>query len=253
MGPALAKAVKGGQTKVQIGPNNNLTDWTYVDNVAKAHILAIDKLDECGKGLKRKREDVLSVPLRNISLTTGARRIPTSKARPLGPIVKPPPNADEILEAWEHAKTVEERRTARSKYDQFSTAYLSRLEQEDEDPFRVDGQAFIITNGEPLFLWDVGHTFMLNYGAPRNHVDHPPIIIPRGISHFFGLASEWFCWLVGKTPNFTAVRADYLCAARYYNIEKARRVLGYEPDVGIKEGLERTIKVHCLFARKVPY
>ena len=33
-----------GRTGVQIGNNTNLTDWTYVTNVADAHILAADKL-----------------------------------------------------------------------------------------------------------------------------------------------------------------------------------------------------------------
>ena len=33
-----------GRTGIQIGKNTKLTDWTYVTNVADAHILAADKL-----------------------------------------------------------------------------------------------------------------------------------------------------------------------------------------------------------------
>lgn len=244
MGPGIANAVKDGQTKVQIGSNTNLCDWTYVDNVAKAHILAADKLVECSQNSKlASSSDMLAKPLRNISLTSGARRVPTSKARPLGPVVTPPPHADEITEAWERAKIVEERRVVRSKYDQFSPAALNRMKQEDEDFFRVDGQVFIITNGEPIYFWDVAHTFMLGFGAPRQHADHPPVVIPKAIGHVFGVISEWLFWFVGRTPAFTSVRADYMCASRYYNFERARRVLGYEPDVSVKEGIERTVEV----------
>ena len=32
------------QTHFQIGDNTNLFDWTYVTNVAKAHLLAADRL-----------------------------------------------------------------------------------------------------------------------------------------------------------------------------------------------------------------
>lgn len=35
-----------GRTGIQIGKNTKLTDWTYVTNVADAHILAADKLVE---------------------------------------------------------------------------------------------------------------------------------------------------------------------------------------------------------------
>ena len=34
-----------GRTGIQFGNNTNLTDWTYVTNVADAHILAADKLE----------------------------------------------------------------------------------------------------------------------------------------------------------------------------------------------------------------
>ena len=35
---------ENGQTHFQLGDNNNLFDWTDVGNVAKAHLLAADRL-----------------------------------------------------------------------------------------------------------------------------------------------------------------------------------------------------------------
>lgn len=42
--PGLRSVAKLGQSKFQIGDNNNLFDWTYVGNVADAHVLAAQKL-----------------------------------------------------------------------------------------------------------------------------------------------------------------------------------------------------------------
>lgn len=42
--PGLRSVARLGQSKFQIGDNNNLFDWTYAGNVADAHVLAAQKL-----------------------------------------------------------------------------------------------------------------------------------------------------------------------------------------------------------------
>ncbi|GAV55812.1 hypothetical protein ZYGR_0AY02050 [Zygosaccharomyces rouxii] len=42
--PGLRNVAKLGQSKFQLGDNNNLFDWTYAGNVADAHVLAAQKL-----------------------------------------------------------------------------------------------------------------------------------------------------------------------------------------------------------------
>lgn len=42
--PGLRTAARLGQSKFQLGDNNNLFDWTYVGNVADAHVLAAQKI-----------------------------------------------------------------------------------------------------------------------------------------------------------------------------------------------------------------
>ncbi|MDD0481744.1 hypothetical protein PSZ80_24075, partial [Shigella sonnei] len=42
--PGLRQVAKLGQSKFQIGDNNNLFDWTYAGKVAVAHELAGQKL-----------------------------------------------------------------------------------------------------------------------------------------------------------------------------------------------------------------
>lgn len=42
--PGFIEAAKKGNTNFILGKGDNLMDWTYVDNVALAHLLAADKL-----------------------------------------------------------------------------------------------------------------------------------------------------------------------------------------------------------------
>jgi sterol-4alpha-carboxylate 3-dehydrogenase (decarboxylating) len=77
---------------------------------------------------------------------------------------------------------------------------------------------------------------------------------PRGLiklSKSIGLAaatgSEWFGRLTGRDVTFTRFKVTFSCATRYHNIEKARRILGYEPVVGLEEGVKRTVEVWSLY------
>jgi len=47
---------------------------------------------------------------------------------------------------------------------------------------------------------------------------------------------------MGKEPTFTRFKVTYSCTTRWHNIEKARRVLGYEPEVGLGEGIKRMVE-----------
>lgn len=42
--PGLRQVLERGQTKFQVGDNNNLFDWTYAGNVADSHVLAAKKI-----------------------------------------------------------------------------------------------------------------------------------------------------------------------------------------------------------------
>ena len=53
---------------------------------------------------------------------------------------------------------------------------------------------------------------------------------------------EWACWVVGRKPNLSRKAINYSTMSRYYNIEKARGLLGYTPLVGMEEGVVRTVK-----------
>ncbi len=226
----FAQVVAKKQTHFQIGDNNNLFDFTYVANVARAHLLAADKLST----RQFTRDEVLAKPISRGPGNGG--RVPTSNARPIGPAVERPINAQELEEAFEKALDTEEQPTVLTRFNQFSEAALEIAESK---PLCVAGQAFFITNGEPVYFWDFSRFIFRELGAPDGKITK----MPRNIGLLFASILEWVGWFTGKEPALTRFRVTYACMSRWHSIDKARRVLGYEPEVSLLEGLRRTVEV----------
>jgi len=162
--PNMLKAYEKGQTKFQLGGNENLFDFSYVGNVAYAHVLAAVALMDTH----------------------------TLGTQPL-------------------------------------------------DYERVDGEAFFITNGQPLYFWDFAR--MLWSAAGDTTTPEQVWIISKGMGLPLATCIEWGFWLAGGwTPNLTRQKVQYSCMTRYYSIDKAKRRLGYKPRWGMEEAVERTVR-----------
>lgn len=260
---------ENGLTHFQLGDNNNLFDWTYVGNVARAHLLAADRLldpppapplisspDENPPldppGLTEAEQALTNYPLPPISLTTGTSRIPTSAARPLGPYVEPPPNADALVAAFRAPYDAREssRPVVRTRFDQLSDYSLSRQKlahPTQPSPLSVAGQVFFITNGEPTYFWDFGRMIWRELDKLFPGKRDPAKVgkyfrLSKDLAMIAAWGSEWFGYLRGREATFTRFRVTFSCATRWHDIEKARRVLGYEPEVGLEEGVKRMIE-----------
>jgi len=261
----LYQVYERNQTHFQIGDNTNLFDWTYVGNVALAHILAADKLDQPPPAPPFSALDplplsinecppytdaevaMIETPLPSIDLTTGKHKVPTCIARPLGPYLHPPENADEIETRYHNPPhDANNRRVSRNRFDHFSPSGINqeKLFHQDQHPLQVAGQAFFITNGEPTYFWDfmryIWH--QLDAHFPGKRQPRSPFVLPKPIGLLAAQGSEWFAALMGKEPTFTRFKVTFSCATRWHNIEKARRVLGYEPAVGLQEGVKKTVE-----------
>lgn len=259
----LYQAYQRGQTHFQVGDNNNLFDYTYVGNLAQAHLLAADKLadlsssDSASTGSVSSDTTLVDSALRSylykalppVSATTGFRRVPTCKARPLGPYLTPPPNATAIETAFNapHDPSKPTHIIVRNRFDQFSD---NALDVAPTNPLQVAGEVFFITNGEPVYFWDFMRVIWLALDPPteegRKRAQKTPWVIPRSFGMVLGYLAETWAWLIGKEAGFTRYRVGYSCATRYHNIEKARRVLGYEPEVGLEEGVLRMVEVRIM-------
>ncbi|OCH85748.1 3-beta hydroxysteroid dehydrogenase/isomerase [Obba rivulosa] len=239
----LYQTYQRNQTHFQIGDNTNLFDWTYVENAAYAHLLAADRLAPLSPEQIAKLKEELHFALPSIDKTVGRRRIPTSECRPLGPYVSLPPDAAELSARWEdpaYAPPVP-RPAVRGRFDQFADSALAR---EGDAQLSVAGQAFFITNGEPMYFWDLPRMlfkrFDEHFGTDKSA--RRRIQLSRQIGLVLASGAEWWAWLVGKEPGFTKFRVTFSCVWRCFNIERARQLLGYEPIVGMDEGLRRTVE-----------
>jgi len=103
------------------------------------------------------------------------------------------------------------------------------------------GQAYFITNGEPIPFWDFIRKVAarlgwppISYRAPRSIV-YAVAAMKEGIDSLRGAPG-------GPEDGMTRFAIRYLCTHHYFSIEKARRELGYEPAVTIDEGIERTCR-----------
>ncbi|MCJ1458679.1 erg26, C-3 sterol dehydrogenase [Mycoblastus sanguinarius] len=162
--PNMLKAYQKGQTKFQIGSNDNLFDFSYVGNVAHAHVLAAVALMD------------------------------THALSPTVPL----------------------------------------------DHERVDGEAFLITNAQPVCFWDFAR---MVWSVAGDTTEPGQVwVIEKGLGLILATVIEWGFWLAGGwTPNLDRQKVQYSCMTRYYNIDKARRVLGYAPKWGIEEAVRKTV------------
>ncbi|KAJ5085120.1 hypothetical protein N7532_009891 [Penicillium argentinense] len=152
--------------RMQLGENDNLFDFTYVGNVAYAHMLAAARL--------------------------------------------------------------------LASYDRYESGQGGPLDHE-----RVDGEAFNITNDQPIYFWDVTRAMW----ALINRVVEPHEVysLPEGLLGTIGGIAETVLGLLGKTPRLTRRTVRYSCMTRYYNIEKAKFRLAYSPVVPVNEGIARAV------------
>ena len=160
--PPIINVYHTSRTGFQLGDNDNLFDFTYVENVAHGHILA---------------------------------------ARAL-----------------------------------LATA---QLKTQPLDYERVDGEAFFITNDSPVYFWDFARMVWKACGSTlgTEHV----WVISKDFGLTLGGVMEWVYWIVGKTPKLTRRQVRYSSMTRYYDIGKAKKMLGYAPIVGLQEGIERSV------------
>ncbi|KAL5382536.1 hypothetical protein PMIN06_012126 [Paraphaeosphaeria minitans] len=95
------------------------------------------------------------------------------------------------------------------------------------------GEAFFITNGEPITVRDLCLAVWKEFG----HYPRFQLRIPEELAWWMGWGLEWACWLTNRTGTFSRGVVLDATRARYVSIAKARRVLGYIPRVSLPEAL----------------
>jgi nucleoside-diphosphate-sugar epimerase len=100
----------------------------------------------------------------------------------------------------------------------------------------ISGRPYFIAQGQPVPLWNMVNRFL--------EVAHLPPVkrsVPRTLAVALGGAMEaaYALFRLPGEPRMTRFLARELSTAHWYNLDAARRDLGYSPRVDIEEGMRR--------------
>ncbi|GAA6005958.1 hypothetical protein JCM11491_004072 [Sporobolomyces phaffii] len=214
--PGFIEVYKAYQSTFQMGLNENLFDFVTVRNVVHAHLLAADKLDAPPVPLS-----AFETRLRPVDCTIKRRQLPTSRTPGIVTNDAAKDDDDEPLPA------------GRTRYNQFY--------EPDAAP-SLAGEAVFVSNGEPVPFWSFARAVYCAYAG------HPtPFVfkLPARLGMLVAGACELAGRAVGKRPEDCSINRKYMQYVlndMYFDIERARRLLGYEPLETLEEGLKSAVE-----------
>ena len=98
------------------------------------------------------------------------------------------------------------------------------------------GEIFLIASDEYTTLNDLVRTIAdaLDVAPPRGHLPMAPLLAAATLC-------EWMCRPLGIDPPLHRRRCEFFTKARAFSNAKAKRLLGFQPEVPLEEGVRRTI------------
>lgn len=119
-------------------------------------------------------------------------------------------------------------------------AHVLALENLLSDHPSAAGEAFFIQNNQPISVRD---SMLFIWKEFNGHIPPFEFGIPVSLAWLFGLFAETYSWLSGNPTTLSRGSVMDAVATRYASGEKAMRILGYHPAVGLEEGLRRSCQV----------
>ncbi len=109
-----------------------------------------------------------------------------------------------------------------------------------DDGAAVAGQAYFISDDEPVNLWDWIDNLLIRLDMPpvKRKVSFPAAYVVGAI-----LEAVYRICNIKSEPPMTRFVASQLATSHYFDISKAKRDFGYKPIVSQKEGLKRLLEV----------
>lgn len=111
------------------------------------------------------------------------------------------------------------------------------------------GQAFFISNQEPVYFWD----FLAFVWAQFGHVPTSRVHIPMGLAWIVAAVLEFVTWLTGGANTLDRGSVKDGVRTHFSNNGKARQILGYKPKVGLAEGVRLACEDYKMHLVKQAY
>ena len=123
--------------------------------------------------------------------------------------------------------------------DNAAWAHLDAADALSDSAARCAGRAYFISNGEPVVLWEWLNRILQGLGLP-------PVTqsLPLGVARLAAAAAEglWSVLRLDGEPPVTRFLASALARSHWYDLEPARRDLGYDVRVSMEESTQRTLQ-----------
>jgi len=122
-----------------------------------------------------------------------------------------------------------------SYIDNVVSAHINAAEAVISKP-EVTGQAYFITNGEPVLLWGFLNIMigMSGYEPILKSVPAQPAYILAGMAEVF-----YKIFFRSREPVLTRFIVKELTGSHWFDISRARRLLNYNPEISNYEGLKK--------------
>ncbi|CAI5964931.1 unnamed protein product [Closterium sp. NIES-65] len=213
--PITIKNAQRGKLKFIVGDGENMSDWTYVENVVHAHICAEKALSEY-KGDPTSHDS------------------PAGKSRPTFPSHYLSPVPSHLP-----ARPTSPPTTCPQSRPTFPLAPLPL-------PLLVPtltppAPAYFITNADPRRFWDFIFAIAGGFGYSSKPIAKLPADILIPLAGGVEAVTKALAPLGVPPSDFTPARLLLATRWRTFSPARAGRLIGYKPIVSVDEGLQRTI------------
>jgi nucleoside-diphosphate-sugar epimerase len=101
----------------------------------------------------------------------------------------------------------------------------------------VDGEVFIVAGKDAVHVSELVEVLSAELG-----VHSPKLHLPIALGLLGGYSLETAFKLIGKQPPFSRRSLDFFLKHNAYDIQKAKRMLGYKPQTDLRTGIQNTIQ-----------
>jgi sterol-4alpha-carboxylate 3-dehydrogenase (decarboxylating) len=116
------------------------------------------------------------------------------------------------------------------------------------------GEAFFITNGEPIEFWSFARLVWRLAGDRTS--PESIIVVPMWLAFFMAWVAEWVVWMLSfgkKRPEkFNKSQMENCSLNRTFDITKAKDRLQWKSRVTLQEGARRGVECAVKWRAKVP-